>query len=164
MADINQTVSRRSKPKSRTALHDEQSYPWKFLHLQDPMIRHRGVKHSHRYELLKSINLLSLEYLLSVTRCHSHSLTPDHYNLHITLPYTPAQNVSLTVKHLSSIINYSCLMYSSVTLSEAFAPNKLTIKHSPCSSLYHLVVFHFYTYLHTHITTYLHNHIPVAYV
>src|SRR3954451_11896601 len=57
--DRDQTVSRRSKPNSRTALMGEQPNPWKVLPLQDAMSRHRGAKHFRRYGLLGSISLLS---------------------------------------------------------------------------------------------------------
>ena len=57
--DRDQTVSRRSKPNSRTALMGEQPNPWKILLLQDAMSRHRGAKHFRRCGLLGSISLLS---------------------------------------------------------------------------------------------------------
>jgi len=44
VVDRDQTVSRRFKPSSRTILIDEQSNPWKLLHHQDMMSRHRGAK------------------------------------------------------------------------------------------------------------------------
>ena len=49
--DRDQTVSRRSKPSSRTTLMIEQINPWKVIHNQDVMSRHRGAKQSRRYEL-----------------------------------------------------------------------------------------------------------------
>ena len=58
-ADKDQTVSRRSEPSSRTTLMGEQPNPWNILLLQDVMSRHRGAKHSRRYELSGSISLLS---------------------------------------------------------------------------------------------------------
>ena len=64
-ADRDRTVSRRSKPSSRTTLNGEQPYPWDLLQPQDVMSRHRGAKHRRRYELLGGISLLSPEYLLS---------------------------------------------------------------------------------------------------
>src|SRR5512136_1111593 len=57
--DKDQTVSRRSEPSSRTTLIGEQPNPWNLLQLQDVTSRHRGAKHSRRYELLGSISLLS---------------------------------------------------------------------------------------------------------
>jgi len=48
VVDISRTVLRRSELKSRTVLMDEQSNPWKRLHLQDTAIQHRGGKHHHR--------------------------------------------------------------------------------------------------------------------
>src|SRR6266516_3024198 len=66
--DRDRTVSRRSEPSSRTALTGEQPNPWKLLHLQDAMSRHRGAKPGRRCELLAPISLLSPAYLLSVER------------------------------------------------------------------------------------------------
>ena len=80
-ADRDRTVSRRSKPSSRTTLNGEQPYPWDRLQPQDVMSRHRGAKHRRRYELLGGISLLSPEYLLSVERWPFHSEPPDHYDL-----------------------------------------------------------------------------------
>src|SRR6187399_2438279 len=78
IADRDRTVSRRSKPSSRTALNGEQPYPWDLLQPQDVMSRHRGAKHCRRYGLLGKISLLSLEYLLSVERWPFHTEPPDH--------------------------------------------------------------------------------------
>ena len=77
-ADRDRTVSRRSKPSSRTALIGEQPNPWDLVQPQDAMSRHRGAKHPRRYELLGGISLLSPEYLLSVERRPFHSEPPDH--------------------------------------------------------------------------------------
>ena len=79
-ADRDRTVSRRSKPSSRTTLNGEQPYPWDLLQPQDVMSRHRGAKHSSRCGLLGSISLLSPEYLLSVERWPFHAEPPDHYD------------------------------------------------------------------------------------
>ena len=78
-ADRDRTVSRRSKPSSRTTLNGEQPYPWDLLRPQDVMSRHRGAKHCRRYGLLGSISLLSPAYLLSVERWPFHAGPPDHY-------------------------------------------------------------------------------------
>jgi hypothetical protein len=80
-ADRDQTVSRRFKPSSRTALNGEQPYPWDLLQPQDAMSRHRGAKPRRRYELLGAISLLSPEYLLSDERRPFHKEPPDHYGL-----------------------------------------------------------------------------------
>src|ERR671933_375176 len=64
--DRDRTVSRRSKPSSRTALIGEQPNPWNLLQLQDATSRHRGAKPVRRYGLLGPISLLSPGYLLSV--------------------------------------------------------------------------------------------------
>ena len=80
-ADRDRTVSRRSKPSSRTALIGEQPNPWDLLQPQDAMSRHRGAKQRRRYGLLgRVISLLSPAYLLSVERWPFHTGPPDHYD------------------------------------------------------------------------------------
>ena len=79
--DRDRTVSRRSKPSSRTALMGEQPNPWDLLRPQDAMSRHRGAKPPRRYDLLGEISLLSPGYLLSVERRRFHTQPPDHYAL-----------------------------------------------------------------------------------
>ena len=76
--DRDRTVSRRSKPSSRTTLIGEQPNPWDLLQPQDVMSRHRGAKPPRRCELLGEISLLSPEYLLSVERWSFHLVPPDH--------------------------------------------------------------------------------------
>ena len=80
-ADRDRTVSRRSKPSSRTTLNGEQPYPWDLLQPQDVTSRHRGAKPPRRCELLGEISLLSPEYLLSFERWPFHAEPPDHYAL-----------------------------------------------------------------------------------
>ena len=84
-ADRDRTVSRRSKPSSRTTLNGEQPYPWDLLQPQDVMSRHRGAKRLRRYGLLGVISLLSPAYLLSVERWPVHEGPPDHYDRLSTL-------------------------------------------------------------------------------
>src|SRR4029079_8524342 len=84
-ADRDRTVSRRSKPSSRTTLNSEQPYPCDLLQPQDVMSRHRGAKRRRRYGLLGVISLLSPAYLLSVERWPFHSEPPDHYDRLSTL-------------------------------------------------------------------------------
>ena len=79
-ADRDRTVSRRSKPSSRTTLIGEQPNPWDLLQPQDVMSRHRGAKQPRRYGLLGVISLLSPAYLLSVERWPFHAEPPDHYD------------------------------------------------------------------------------------
>ena len=55
-ADRDRTVSRRSKPSSRTTLIGEQPNPWDLLQPQDVMSRHRGAKHPRRCELLGGVS------------------------------------------------------------------------------------------------------------
>src|SRR6201992_3095646 len=76
--DRDRTVSRRSKPSSRTALMGEQPNPWDLLQPQDATSRHRGAKPSRRYGLLGKISLLSPGYLLAVKRRRFHMPPPDH--------------------------------------------------------------------------------------
>ena len=78
-ADRDRTVSRRSKPSSRTTLIGEQQNPWDLLQPQDVMSRHRGAKRFRRYGLLGIISLLSTAYLLSDERWPFHVEPPDHY-------------------------------------------------------------------------------------
>ena len=80
-ADRDQTVSRRFKPSSRTALIGEQPNPWDLLQPQDAMGRHRGAKPRRRDELSGALSLLSPAYLLSVERWPFHTEPPDHYDL-----------------------------------------------------------------------------------
>src|SRR3954471_16166943 len=77
-ADRDRTVSRRSKPSSRTALMGEHPTPWDLLQPQDATSRHRGAKPCRRYGLLGKISLLSPGYLLSVERPRFHNPRPDH--------------------------------------------------------------------------------------
>src|ERR1700758_1716586 len=80
-ADRDRTVSRRSKPSSRTALMGEQPNPWDRLQPQDATSRHRGAKPSRRYGLLGKMSLLSPGYLLSVEQRRFHKPPLDHYAL-----------------------------------------------------------------------------------
>src|SRR4029078_10504251 len=84
-ADRDRTVSRRSKPSSRTTLNGEQPFPWDLLQPQDVMSRHRGAKLLRRCGLLGGISLLSPEYLLFVERWPFHAGPPDHYDRLSTL-------------------------------------------------------------------------------
>ena len=98
-ADRDRTVSRRSKPSSRTSLNGEQPYPWDLLQPQDEMSRHRGAKRCRRYGLLGTISLLSPAYLLSderwpSTRGTTGSLWPS---------FDSARLVSLAVRLASAI-------------------------------------------------------------
>ena len=80
-SDRDRTVSRRSKPSSRTALMGEQPNPWDRLQPQDATSRHRGAKPSRRYGLLGKMSLLSPAYLLSVEQRRFHKQPLDHYAL-----------------------------------------------------------------------------------
>jgi hypothetical protein len=78
--DRNRTVSRRSKPNSRTTLIGEQPNPWNLLQHQDVMSRHRGAKRPLRSGLWGVISLLSPAYLLSVERRPCLTEPSDHYS------------------------------------------------------------------------------------
>src|ERR1700759_4833403 len=99
-ADRDQTVSRRFKPSSRTALIGEQPNPWDLLQPQEAMGRHRGAKPRRRCELSGVISLLSPEYLLSDERWPFHTVPPDHYDLlsHL-LDLSVSQSSSLVPLH-----------------------------------------------------------------
>ena len=98
--DRDRTVSRRSKPSSRTALMGEQPNPWDLLQPQDAMSRHRGAKPSRRYGLLGKMSLLSPAYLLSVERRRFHTQPPDHYaQLSFLLDPSVSQSSSLVPLH-----------------------------------------------------------------
>src|SRR5215475_14908699 len=134
MADRDRTVSRRSKPSSRTALIGEQPNPWDLLQPQDAMSRHRGAKPPRRYELLEAISLLSPEYLLSDERRPFHSESAGS----LGPAFTPARPMGLAVKHTSTLTLYMRLPTalsvpsdSSVTFWEETAPAKLPTKHCP---------------------------------
>src|SRR5881398_2999295 len=77
-ADRDRTVSRRSKPSSRTTLIGEQPNPWDRLQPQDVMSRHRGAKPHRRYGRSGAISLLSPAYLLSVELWPFHTEPQDH--------------------------------------------------------------------------------------
>ena len=67
--DMDQTVSRRSEPSSRTAFMGEQPNPSNRLQLEDAMSRHRGAKPSRRCELLGLISL----FIMLTKKCLSFS-------------------------------------------------------------------------------------------
>ena len=101
--DRDRTVSRRSKPSSRTTLIGEQPNPWDLLQPQDVMSRHRGAKHCRRCGLLGSISLLSPAYLLSVERWPFHAGPPDHYDrLSSLLHLSVSQSGGLMPLHSSA--------------------------------------------------------------
>src|SRR3984957_17501303 len=64
-ADRDRTVSRRSEPRSRTALMGEQPNPWDLLQPQDATIRHRGAKPPRRCDVLQSLAAQTIPSSLS---------------------------------------------------------------------------------------------------
>jgi hypothetical protein len=133
-ADRDRTVSRRSKPSSRTSLNGEQPYPWDLLQPQDEMSRHRGAKPCRRYGLLGKISLLSPAYLLSVERWPCHAEPPDHYDrLSSLLGLSALQSGKLMPLHSKGRFPtvLSLPSRASVTLWEATAPVKLPTMQGP---------------------------------
>src|ERR1700732_3929631 len=108
-ADRDRTVSRRSKPSSRTTLIGEQPNPWDLLQPQDVMSRHRGAKPPRRCGLLGDITLLSLESLLSVERWPFHAGPPDHYGrLSSLLDLSVSQSGGLMPLHSTADVRPAC--------------------------------------------------------
>src|ERR1700722_882613 len=137
-ADRDRTVSRRSKPSSRTTLIGEQPNPWDLLQPQDVMSRHRGAKRPRRYGLLEVISLLSPAYLLSVERWPFHLEPPDHYDrLSSLLVLWDSQSGKLMPLHSKGRFPtvLSLPSRASVTLWEATAPVKLPIMHGSSPGL-----------------------------
>ena len=141
-ADRDRTVSRRSKPSSRTTLIGEQPNPWDLLQPQDVMSRHRGAKLRRRCELLGGISLLSPAYLLSVERWPFNSGPPDHYDLlSYLLEMSLSQSSQLMPLHSNDRFptGLSWPLHASVTLWEATAPVKLPTMQGPYAGLRHEV-------------------------
>src|ERR1700679_3535509 len=135
-ADRDRTVSRRSKPSSRTTLIGEAPNPWDLLQPQAVMSRHRGAKPCRRYELLGKISLLSPACLLSVERWPYHEGPPDHYDrLSSLLDLSVSQSGRLKPLHSKERFPTvpSLPSRASVTLWEATAPVKLPTMQGPCS-------------------------------
>ena len=73
--DRDRTVSRRSKPSSRTALMGEQPNPWDLLQPQDAMSRHRT-----NSTISRGVDyIIFLSSILAVVRCEW-SATSSHTN------------------------------------------------------------------------------------
>ena len=104
--DRDRTVSRRSKPSSRTALMGEQPNPWDLLQPQDAMSRHRGAKPPRRYGLLGEISLLSPEYLLSDERRPFHSESAGS----LGPTFVSARAISLAVRRTYTLTLYARLL------------------------------------------------------
>ena len=99
-SDRDRTVSRRSKPSSRTALMGEQPNPWDLLQPQDATSRHRGAKPCRRCGRLGKMSLLSPGYLLSVEQRRFHTQPLDHYaRLSSLLDLSVSQSSSLMRLH-----------------------------------------------------------------
>ena len=105
-ADRDRTVSRRSKPSSRTSLNGEQPYPWDLLQPQDVMSRHRGAKPHRRYGRSDAISLLSPEYLLSDERRPFHSESAGS----LGPTFVSARAISLAVRRTYTLTLYARLL------------------------------------------------------
>lgn len=131
--DRDRTVSRRSKPSSRTALMGEQPNPWDLLQPQDVTSRHRGAKPPRRCELLGEISLLSgVPFILWAMAL------PCGTTGSLCSTFVPDRPVCLSVKLPYAIALYARLptvlrepLEASVTLLEATTPVKLPTKHCP---------------------------------
>ena len=70
-ADTIRTVSRRSKPSSRTALMGEQPNPWDLLQPQDATSRHRGAKPCRRCDALQLLAAQTIPLsLFEIVACY----------------------------------------------------------------------------------------------
>ena len=128
MEDRDRTVSRRSKPSSRTTLIGEQPNPWNPFQLQDVMSRHRGAKLFRRYGLSKIISLLSPAYLLFVEWWSFHTESPDHYGRLKSLLDMLIFQLSRYTPLRCYVIKYWTLpLHTSGTFWEVTAPVKLPI-------------------------------------
>ena len=129
-ADKDRTVSRRSKPSSRTALMGEQPNPWDRIQPQDAMSRHRGAKPLRRCELSGGISLLSPEYLLAFEQRHFYAQTVGS----LSSAFASARPVCLAVKLPYTFVLYARSqtalrepLETSVTVWEVTAPDKLPV-------------------------------------
>ena len=138
-ADRDRTVSRRSKPSSRTSLNGEQPYPWDLLQPQDEMSRHRGAKHCRRYGLLGSISLLSPAYLYPLSdgpSIQNHRITKTYFRTCSTCTSRSQAPLCLYTHHtISNRIEgtIAFLRYSlggdrpSQTTHHTLSPNRITV-------------------------------------
>ncbi len=131
-ADRDRTVSRRSKPSSRTTLNGEQPYPWDRLQPQDVMSRHRGAKHRRRYELwaVSACYPRSTFYPLSDgPSIQNHRITATCFRTCSNCHSQPsgAYAIALTTRCPTVFSPPSCSRYS----WEETAPVKLPTRHCP---------------------------------
>src|SRR5690606_24741317 len=85
-ADRDRTVSRRSKPSSRTTLNGVRPAARARLQSQDARRRHRGSIHRRRCELFGGISLVYPEHFLSVPPWPYQPAPPDRYDRLSSLP------------------------------------------------------------------------------
>ena len=112
----------------------EQTNPWRLLHPQDILSRHRGRERARRYVLSRPTTLLSPGQLLSVKP----RLFPKKYGGSLRPAFAPARPVSLTVKLAFAFIlssrfpsGISQPLHARVTFQQATAPVKLPTRHCP---------------------------------
>ena len=133
-ADRDRTVSRRSKPSSRTTLNGEQPYPWDLLQPQDVMSRHRGAKHRRRLWTLGRYQPVIpgvpfIRWAMALPFRTTGSLWPTFVPARLVcLAVKLAYTIALTWRCPTVISKPSC---SSVTLWEETAPVKLPTRHCP---------------------------------
>jgi hypothetical protein len=115
-ADRDRTVSRRSEPRSRTALMGEQPNPWDLLQPQDATIRHRGAKPPRRCGVLQSLAAQTIpSSLFEMVACYER----DRFAL-------SAQHVHLS-RQREVVTGRACIAYSEscgVPPSRSTAPCK----------------------------------------
>jgi hypothetical protein len=88
-ADRDRTVSRRSEPRSRTALMGEQPNPWDLLQPQDATIRHRGAKPPRRCGVCTHVQ----------SRLYLHLFRDaQRFMVAINLPLPAGASIDLTVR------------------------------------------------------------------
>ena len=116
-ADRDRTVSRRSEPRSRTALMGEQPNPWDLLQPQDATIRHRG------HSIVPMAQTISSSFRAMVA-CDG-----------------AIDSRSLALRHISSImrrisrygVHARLCLYRASRLRDAYsAPSSLSVGIDPC--------------------------------
>jgi hypothetical protein len=126
LADSNRSVSRRSKPSSRSVLMGEHPHPWLLLHSQDTESRHRSNKPGGRCELAPQTIQLSLEYLF----CHTWASLLGHRGSlgHAFAPGSrtdkePVRQAFILVLYVRFLTGLSLPLDPSDLLSDGYRPS-----------------------------------------
>ena len=134
-ADRDRTVSRRSKPSSRTTLIGEQPNPWDLLQPQDVMSRHRGAKPPRRYGLLGESSACyprrTFYPLSDGPSTRDHRITMADFRLCSTCRSRSQAGLCHCTQRAISDQLLSPPSRASVTLWEATAPVKLPAMQGP---------------------------------